>query len=109
MRVNLWETDGFRPFRSVRDLTAVPDIAQSVARSLAHAIAMPLLEQVNIYTDRTADYMLSSAQNYRIGSRSNEGHFWQATLDHEAIVFPQHPGIPPVESSSCCGHRPASW
>ncbi len=107
---NLWETDGFRPFRSVRDLTAVPGIAQQVALNLAHAISMPLLEQVNIYTYRTADYMLSSAQNYRIGSRSNEGHFWQATLDHEAIVFTQHPGIPPVESSSWSADgEPGQW
>lgn len=97
---NLWDTDGFQPFRSVRDLTALPGIAQTVAQNLAHSISMPLLKEVNLYTYRTPDYMLSSAQDYRRGSRSNEGHFWQATFDDEAMVFTQHPGIPPVESDN---------
>lgn len=95
---NLWDTDGFQPFRAVRDLTALPGIAQTVAQNLAHSISMPLLKEVNLYTYRTPDYMLSSAQDYRRGSRSNEGHFWQATFDDKAMVFTQHPGIPPVES-----------
>jgi len=107
---NLWDTDGFRPFRAVRDLTALPGIAQTVALNLAHSISMPLLKQVNLYTYRTADYMLASAQDYRPGSRSNEGHFWQATFDHEAVVFTQHPGIPPVESANWSDDgEPGQW
>ena len=107
---DLWETDGFQPFRSVRNLTALPGIAQTVALNLAHAISMPLLKEVNLYTYRPPDSVLSSAQDYRRGSRSNEGHFWQATFDERALVFTQHAGIPPVESTRWSDDgEPGQW
>ena len=47
--------------------------------------------EVNKVTNKTRDYMLSSAQDYRHGGRGNMQHIWQATLGPDAIVFVTHP------------------
>jgi hypothetical protein len=51
------------------------------------------LTEVNIETYRTADYMLSCAQDYRPGSPGYQQHTWQATLGIDAVVFTNHPGL----------------
>ncbi len=48
-------------------------------------------EQVNIYTCRTPDYMLSTAQDYRPGYGGDQQHIWQATLGPDAVCFTTHP------------------
>ena len=50
------------------------------------------LTEVNIYTYRTADYMLSCAQDYRHGRTNFQQHIWQASLGGEAVVFATAPG-----------------
>ena len=50
------------------------------------------LTEVNIYTYRTPDYMLSCAQNYRRGRTNFQQHIWQATLGGQAVVFVTNPG-----------------
>ena len=95
---NLWDTEGFAPFRSVRSFADDPAFAQSIVRNLAPAISMGLLAEVNIQTHRTPDYMLASAQDYRKGMRSNQSHTWQASLGTKALVFTTHPGHPPLET-----------
>ncbi|HIV90679.1 MAG TPA: hypothetical protein H9744_03175 [Candidatus Eisenbergiella stercoravium] len=50
------------------------------------------LTQVEIYTYKTEDYMLSCAQNYRKGRGNFQQHIWQASLGGRAIVFATHPG-----------------
>jgi hypothetical protein len=56
-------------------------------------------EEVNIYTYRTPDYMLSSAVDYRKGYGGDQQHIWQATLGPDAVCFTTHParlqGPPP--------------
>lgn len=47
--------------------------------------------EVNKVTYKTPDYMLSSAQDYRRGSRGNMQHIWQATFGPDAVVFVTHP------------------
>ena len=49
---------------------------------------------MNTYTYRTADYMLSTVQDYRKGGRGAQYHAWQATFDANAQVFTTHPGTP---------------
>ncbi len=95
---NLWDTVGFAPYSSLRGFADDPVLAQTVALNLAAAISMALLEEVNIHTYRTPDYMLSSAQDYRKGARSNQSHTWQASLGTNALVFTTHPGQPPLET-----------
>ena len=50
------------------------------------------LTQVEIYSYKTQDYMLSCAQNYRKGRGNFQQHIWQASLGGRAIVFATHPG-----------------
>jgi len=50
------------------------------------------MTEVNIQTYRTADYMLSCAQDYRKGKPGYQQHIWQATLGIDAVVFSNHPG-----------------
>lgn len=50
------------------------------------------LTQVDIYSYKTEDYMLSCAQNYRKGRGNFQQHIWQASLGGRAIVFATHPG-----------------
>ncbi len=64
-----------------------------------------LLKEVNTYTYRNADYMLSTAQDYRKGVRGSQTHIWQATLDENALVFVTHPTYRPEELDP----QPAQW
>jgi hypothetical protein len=47
--------------------------------------------EVNIYTYRTPDYMLSSAQDYKKGYGGDQQHIWGASLGPEAVCFTTHP------------------
>ena len=89
----------FQPFLEIRDALGTLEFAQLFASNLAHATALELMKEVNTYTYRTADYMLSSAQDYRKGSRGNQYHAWQATFDANAQVFTTHPAVPPRENT----------
>lgn len=105
-RENLWAGQ-FRDFRVLRDFVWVDgDFDATLAR--AHqiyvatwkAITESLLEEVNTYTYRTRDYMLSTAQDYRKGLRGSQTHTWQATLSERALVFTTHPGYLPIPEGS---------
>ena len=106
----LWESELFQPYVEIRDAVGSLAFAQIAASALPHAASGPLLEEVNTYTYRTADYMLSSAQDYRKGSRGNQYHSWQATFDPNAQVFTTHPGIPPRRTLDWNDDgEPGSW
>ena len=62
------------------------------------------MTQVNIYTYRTADYLLSCAQDYRKGRPGFQQHIWQATLPGNAVVYTTHPGAENLGKS-----RPDYW
>ena len=89
---NLWNTEAFSPFIPLRDLVHNnPVEARPLAQRLAPMLALGVLAEVNTYTYREPDVMLSSAQDYRFGMFSQQAHAWQATLDEKAIVFTTHP------------------
>ncbi|MHA1611988.1 MAG: hypothetical protein ACTSVZ_03965 [Promethearchaeota archaeon] len=50
------------------------------------------LESVSTYTYRTPYYQLSGAQDYHKGKNGIQEHIWQATLDHQAMVYTNSPG-----------------
>lgn len=109
-KYGLWESELFQPYVEIRDAVGSLAFAQIAASALPHAVAGPLLKQVNTYTYRTADYMLSSAQDYRKGSRGNQYHSWQATFDPNAQVFTTHPGIAPRRTLDWSDDgEPGSW
>lgn len=62
------------------------------------------MTQVDIYTYRTPDYMLSCAQDYRKAKPGFQQHIWQATLAGQAVVYTTHPGAADVGKS-----RPDYW
>ena len=99
-RYNLWETELFKPFVALRDITNNdPEVAKPLALSLAYLISFGLLSEVNSYTYRAPDVMLSTAQDYRKGAFGEQYHAWQATLDENALVFTTHPKNEPEEGT----------
>ncbi len=93
----------FSEFKLLRDLVWIPgDLDASVAKARPLLVALwktvnfALLNEVNTTTYRTADYMLSTAQDYRKGLRGSQTHISQATLGSHAVVFVQHPTYVPV-------------
>ncbi len=113
-RENLWVAQ-FSPFRDLRYLPGLwrdDDVEGSYLRATGVAsliwkqINEALLKEVNTYTYRTGDYMLSTAQDYRKGVRGSQTHTWQATLSERAMVFANHPGKLPLEPGSPV---PSDW
>ena len=106
----LWESELFQPYARSATRSARWPSRRSRRRRCRTPRRGPLLEEVNTYTYRTADYMLSSAQDYRKGSRGNQYHSWQATFDPNAQVFTTHPGIRPAASLDWNDDgEPGSW
>lgn len=91
---NWWEHEfheDFRSFRRTFTLLNKVKILPIVARILEKDISRNVRDEVNIYTYKTADYMLSTAQDYRPGYGGNQHHIWQATLGPNAICFTTSP------------------
>ncbi|MEB2345486.1 MAG: hypothetical protein OZ948_12160 [Deltaproteobacteria bacterium] len=99
-RYDLWESELFLPYAALK--AGFPDAATAmpIAQLLAASISGGLNEQVNTYTWRTPDYMLSSAQDYRKGYRGFQYHSWQLTFDANAQIFTTHPGHAPRHDTS---------
>jgi len=97
---NFWDSELFQPFSQLRILVPNPTGAQQLARATAAFSSFGNLVEVNSYTYRTADYMLSSAVDYRKGSRASQAHAWQLTFDPNALLFTNHPCEPIVESTN---------
>jgi hypothetical protein len=89
-----WENAFYEPFKARQGLIQVArrlGILPLVAHLFERDITRNTREEVNIYTYRTPDYMLSSAQDYRPGYGGDQQHIWQATLGPGAVCFTTHP------------------
>lgn len=100
-KYNLWDATVWNAFRDFRPIVESMDAAgvRALAQQIAPQIALVVLSQVNTYTFRTNDVMLSTAQRYRPGDRSEQDHVSQATIDPYAFVFTTHPKNLPPEST----------
>jgi len=100
----LWGNKFFAPFKENRLLIEHPELFDAVSGLSTGATTLPQLAElgekdvtrnmrpeVNIYTYRTPDYMLSTAQDYRPGYGGDQQSIWQATLGPEAVCFTTHP------------------
>ncbi|RIL08135.1 MAG: hypothetical protein DCC71_00635 [Proteobacteria bacterium] len=109
-KYSLWDSELFQPYVEIRDAVGSLAFAQIAAQALPHAASSPLNEEVNTYTYRTADYLMSTAQDHRKGSRGNQYHSWQATFDPNALVFTTHPGTAPRQTLDWSDDgEPGSW
>jgi hypothetical protein len=84
----------------------LPSLIAAIATDLSQELWNREQHQgVNKVTYRTADYMLSSVQDYRPGEKGYQQHVWQATMGPEAVVFVTHPPCSSAEGA----HRPNFW
>lgn len=91
---NWWENSFFAPFSDARDVIETFRDAGTLpvlAETFEYDLSRNVRDEVNIYTYRTSDYMLSSAQSYRPGYGGDQHHIWQATLGGNAVCFTTHP------------------
>jgi hypothetical protein len=89
-----WQNDFFEPFAKQRQMLETARrwrVLPLVAWWFRRDVQRNLRDEVNIYTYRTPDYMLSTAQDYRNGYGGDQQHLWQATLGAEASCFTTHP------------------
>ncbi len=114
-RYNLWPTELLEPFAPLRSLIGDPPnipFGQQIAQQIWPLGAVGFLEEVNTYTLRTPDYILSTAQDYRKGANQGQLHSWQATLGSDTLVFTTHPMNPlqlPSEWISRDEGEPGYW
>jgi hypothetical protein len=91
---NWWENsflDSFKPYRGLLKVLGAVGGLPLLARFLERDVCRNTREEVNIYTYKTPDYMLSTAQDYRKGYGGDQQHIWQATLGADAVCFTTHP------------------
>jgi hypothetical protein len=89
-----WENEFFRPLKPMRGLIRAAravGLLAPLARLMERDACRNTREQVNVFTYRTPDYMLSTAQDYRKGYGGDQQHIWQATLGPGAVCFTTHP------------------
>ncbi|HSJ58881.1 MAG TPA: hypothetical protein VLC95_16970, partial [Anaerolineae bacterium] len=89
-----WDNPFFEPFAARRGRLQTLrrfHLLPLVARIFERDVTRNTREQVDVYTYRTPDYLLSSAQDYRPGYGGDQQHAWQATLGPDAVCFTTHP------------------
>jgi hypothetical protein len=94
-RFRWWDNQFFSMFGRMKGLIkfmCATGIHGLVTRYFEKDITRNLREEVNVYTYRTPDYMLSSAVDYKPGYGGDQQHIWQATLGPETVCFTTHPG-----------------
>ncbi|MFA5399703.1 MAG: hypothetical protein WC169_00080 [Dehalococcoidia bacterium] len=91
---NWWENSflsDFKPYRGLLKALGKIGGLPLLAHYLERDVCRNTREEVNIYTYRTPDYMLSTAQDYRKGYGGDQQSIWQATLGADAVCFTTHP------------------
>ena len=103
-----WDNAQFAAFQQNKDLLdccsvfAQPPVCAPVAGLCAAGlvglasgferdVTRTMRTEVNIYTHRTRDYMLSTAQDWRAGFGGDQAAIVMASLGPEATVFTTHP------------------
>jgi len=82
----------FRPFKTLIRWGRHIGLTKLTAWVFRRDFSRNSLEENNIYTYRTPDYMLSTSQDYRKSYGGDQHHIWQASLGGGAVCFTTHPG-----------------
>jgi hypothetical protein len=99
-----WEHSDFSLFKSFEDLLRDEASRTAVAIAQEKDLTRNMRPEVNLYSYRTPDYMLSTAQDWRKGYGGDQQSIWQATLGMDAVAFTTHPG-----NESLDGPTPRYW
>ncbi|HOX31332.1 MAG TPA: hypothetical protein PLB91_03330 [Spirochaetales bacterium] len=100
-----WENEYFAPFRPYRralGLARSAGLLPLLARALRRDVDRNCREEADLYSYRTPDYLLSSAQDCRFRYGGDQQSIWQASLGPGAVCFVTHPG-------GMGGHSPDYW
>jgi hypothetical protein len=93
-RYHWWQNRFFAPFQRNRQMIEIArrlQLLPLLAWIFERDLTRNMRPEVNVYTYRTPDYMLSSAQDYRAGYGGDQQHVWSAAVGSRAIVFTTHP------------------
>jgi len=90
-----WENEffsDFKPYKGFLKTIRALKLTRPFSRLLERDICRNMRDEPDIYTYKTPDYMLSTAQDHRKGYGGDQHHIWQATLGPNAVCFTTHPG-----------------
>lgn len=99
-----WDHDDYAVFAPFRPVLENETVRHAFAVEAEKDITRNMRPEVNIYTYRTPDYMLSTAQDWRKGYGGDQQSIWQATLGIDAVAFTTHPA-----NESWEGPTPRYW
>ena len=85
-----------------------PAAQRTVLRTLNPIIKGVALQRANVFTYRTPNYLISSAQNYQPGEFGDQQHLWHAALPRDISVFSTHPGSTQL-AAEARPTSPAAW
>lgn len=109
---NWWQNRFFEPFAPYRGFLKFCrqyGLLPVVAKIFESDLTRNMRDEVNVYTYRTPDYMLSTAQDWRRGFGGDQQHIWQASLAPDAVCFTTHPVRPARMSARSAGRTPNLW
>ncbi len=107
---DLWDTPTFEQFQPLRDLVGDDrDAARALLQSLSPTLSFALLNEANTVTYRDRHTMLSTVNDFRPGTYSDQHHVWQATLSEDAIVFTTLPKNEPFEGATSWPDADGYW
>jgi len=89
-----WNNSFFAPFKKRKKLIRFSQrigFLSMLSRIFKKDLTRNARTEVNIYSYKTPDYLLSSAQDYKKGNGGDQQSIWSATLGEKAIVFTTHP------------------
>jgi hypothetical protein len=102
---NWWENAFFAPLQEMREPLSFArrtGVLPLVSYTFKRDITRNQRSEANLFTFRTPDYQLSTAQDWRPGFGGDQQHTWQATLGPAAVCFTTHP-------SKWLGRTPGRW
>jgi hypothetical protein len=91
-------------FRLLRWLNLLP----TASRLLNPKFNGSVIQRANVYTYRTPNYSMYTAQNYHPGDFGDQHHVFGVTLSNELSVFHNHPALPAGEKP-VSGNSPTYW
>jgi hypothetical protein len=99
-----WEHSDFALFKEFESVLRDEKTRSALAVAQEKDLTRNIRPEVDLYTYRTPDYMLSTAQDWRKGYGGDQQSIWQATLGMDAVAFTTHPG-----NESLDGPTPRYW